>query len=118
MTAVDLCIGGETAEFLHHSRVHHLRGSLEEPAGTSEEESVASEDDPVVVLGDVVADVARGVAGSEEARYLETSNTVTVSVPHKPAQISPVSPPYLPCLTWSLRQSARPPRARSAPPPS
>ena len=93
VATVDLGICRQTAQFLHHGGVHHLGRSLKEPAGPSEEESVAGEDEPVRVLGDVVADVPGGVTGSKETRYLDAPQTVAVSVPHKPGQIRSVSPP-------------------------
>ena len=76
VATVDLGIWRQTAQFLHHGGVHHLGRPLEEPAGSSEEEGVASEDEPLRVLGDVVADVPGGVAGREHARDLESSHTV------------------------------------------
>ena len=88
VATVDLGICRQTAELLHHGGVHHLRRSLEEPAGAPQEESVACEDEPVLMLGDVVADMSGGVTRSKETRDLHASNTVTVSVPHKPDQIS------------------------------
>lgn len=86
MAAVDLGVAWQFAQYRHHSCVHHLGGPLEESATSAEEESVTSEDDLLVVLGDVVADVASGVAGSEQTADLDTSHSQLVAVLDRPGR--------------------------------
>ena len=54
------------AQDVDQGLVHLFSTTLKEPAATSKEESVPGEDDLVTGLGDVVADMASGVARSEQ----------------------------------------------------
>lgn len=112
MATVDLGVAREEAQYLHHGCVHHLGSALKEPAAAAEKERVAREDDPVVVLGDVVADVTRGMAGSEQTGDLDTSNIELVPVLDMPAlsALSHLLSTFY--LTWSDPQSSRPPRGQ------
>ena len=87
VAAVHLGVGGEAPQLLH-GRVHHLRCSLEESSAAADEESVPSEDDPVRVLGDVVADMPGGVAGGEQTGDLDVPDGVLGPVLHVPEVIT------------------------------
>ena len=74
MATEHLGVWRKLAEDVDQSLVHLLWTALKEPSTTPQEEGVASEDDLVAGLGDVVADVAGGVTWGVEAGDVETGD--------------------------------------------
>lgn len=84
VSAIDLRVSWQGAQFLHQGRVHLVSGSLEESSTTREEERVPGEDRLVPVIGslDEVANMAGCVARREQTLYGQIANGETVAVSH------------------------------------
>ena len=75
-----LGITWQNSKDFHKSLIHLRSCPFEEPAAPSEEQSVPCEDCLVRVLGDVVADVSRSVARSEQALNVHSTNSKFVTM--------------------------------------